>query len=139
VRFTVSGGVVTIVYLGTTMLLSAVVGVPFQVALAVGFSSALAVHFTLQRMFVWASSGEYALPLRRQAARYLAVALTQYGVTAASTAVLPGALGIPAEAVYLATVALLLGVNFLVFRHGIFHTKGPVEVGARSGGTGPSS
>jgi hypothetical protein len=47
----------------------------------------------------------------------------QYGVTAASTGLLPSALGIPAEIVYLATVAVVLSSNFLVFRHGIFHSK----------------
>ena len=47
----------------------------------------------------------------------------QYGVTAASTGLLPSALGVSAEIVYLATVAVVLSSNFLVFRHGIFHAK----------------
>jgi putative flippase GtrA len=127
-----AGGTVALVYLGTTTLLSVVLGLPFQVALAIGFSVAIAVHFTLQRLFVWTHHEEFALPLRHQAGRYLVVAGIQYGVTAASTALLPSALGVPTEIVYLATVAVLLGVNFLVFRHAIFHAKPgpPVPVSA---------
>lgn len=123
VRFVLSGGTVALVYLATTTILAEVLGTPFQLALAIGFSLGLLVHFTLQRMFVWANRTEFALPLRQQVARYLIVALCQYGITAASTALLPSALGISAELVYLATVAVVLCANFLIFRHGIFHTR----------------
>ena len=123
VRFALSGGTVALVYLATTTVLANVVGLPFQVALAIGFSVAIAVHFTLQRLFVWTHHEEFALPLGHQVGRYLAVAAVQYGVTAASTALLPSALGVSTEIVYLVTVAVVLSVNFLVFRHGIFHAK----------------
>lgn len=111
------------VYLTTTTVLSAVVGLPFQVALAIGFCLALICHFTLQRMFVWVHHEEFALPLRSQAGRYLAVAGMQYAITAASTALLPPVLGLPTEMIYLATAGALLCTNFLVFRHGIFHSR----------------
>lgn len=127
VRFALSGGIVAAVYLATTTVLASVVGLPFQVALAIGFSVAIAVHFTLQRLFVWTHHEEFALPLGHQVGRYLAVAAVQYGVTAASTALLPSALGISTEIVYLATVAVVLSVNFLVFRNGIFHAKTRVD------------
>jgi putative flippase GtrA len=121
-----------VVYLGSTTLLADVAGLSFQLALAIGFGLAMAVHFSLQRLFVWARPEEFALSLGHQALRYLAVAAAQYGVTAASTAVLPGALGVETEIVYLATVAVVVGTNFLVFRHGIFHservTEGPSGV-----------
>lgn len=123
VRFALSGGTVALVYLATTTILAEVVGLPFQVALAIGFAVAIALHFTLQRLFVWTHHEEFALPLAHQAGRYLVVASVQYGVTAASTALLPSALGVSTEVVYLATVAVVLSVNFLVFRHGIFHAK----------------
>jgi len=122
-RFGLAGGLVALVYLGTTTLLADVVGLPFQVALAIGFGVAISLHFTLQRVFVWIHHEDFALPVYEQAGRYLAVAAVQYGVTAASTALLPSALGISTELVYLATVAVILSVNFLVFRHGIFHAK----------------
>jgi putative flippase GtrA len=123
IRFVLSGGTVALVYLATTTILAELVGLPFQAALAIGFCFGLVVHFTLQRMFVWAHEGEFALPLRHQVGRYLVVALLQYAVTAASTALLPNALGISAELVYLATVGVVLATNFLVFRNGIFHAE----------------
>jgi putative flippase GtrA len=104
-------------------VLADVVGLPFQAALAIGFSVGLVVHFTLQRLFVWTHHEEFELPLHHQVGRYLTVAAVQYGVTAASTALLPPILGVPTEVVYLATVAVVLGINFLVFRNAIFHAR----------------
>ena len=122
-RFALAGGTVALVYLTTTTVLADVVGLPFQAALAIGFSVGLIVHFTLQRMFVWTHHEEFALPLHHQAGRYLAAAGVQYGITAASTSLLPAVLGVSTEIVYLATVAVVLATNFVVFRYGIFHAK----------------
>ena len=122
-RFALAGGAVALVYLATTTLLAEVVGMPFQIALAIGFCVGISVHFTLQRVFVWTHHEEFALPMHHQAARYLAAAGVQYGLTAASTSLLPAALGTPTEIVYLATVTVVISINFLVFRHGIFHGK----------------
>jgi putative flippase GtrA len=122
-RFAIAGGTVALVYLATTTVLADVVGLPFQAALAIGFTVGLMVHFTLQRLFVWSHHEEFALELRHQLARYLTVAAVQYGVTAASTSLLPGALGAPTEVVYFATVAVVTATNFVVFRNGIFHSK----------------
>jgi putative flippase GtrA len=129
-RFVLVGGICAVVYLTTTTVLSAVVGLPFQVALASGFLLALVVHFTLQRYFVWAHHEEFALPVRHQLGRYLLVAGIQYGVTAASTSLLPAALGLPVEVVYVATVALTASTNFLVFRFGVFHAAAPAPAPA---------
>jgi putative flippase GtrA len=123
VRFALTGGVVSLVYLSTTTILALVVGVPFQIALPIGFSLGLAVHFTLQRVFVWTHRDKFALPLRHQVGRYLTLAGTQYGVTAASTSLLPAALGLPTELVYLLTAACVTCTNFLLFRHRVFHAK----------------
>ena len=122
-RFALAGGTVALVYLTITTVLAEVLGVPFQAALAIGFSVGIMVHFTLQRLFVWTHHEEFALPLHQQVGRYLAVAGAQYGVTVASTSLLPSALNVSTEVVYLATVAVVLSTNFLVFRHGIFHAK----------------
>jgi putative flippase GtrA len=122
-RFALAGGTVALVYLTTTTVLAEVIGMPFQAALAIGSCVGLVVHFTLQRLFVWTHHEEFALPLHHQAGRYLALAAAQYGVTAASTSLLPSALGVSTEIVYLATVVVVLSVNFLVFRHRIFHAK----------------
>lgn len=122
-RFAIAGGTVMVVYLSTTTVLADVAGLPFELALAIGFCVGLMVHFTLQRRFVWVHAEEFALPLHHQAARYLTVAGIQYGLTAASTAVLPRELGLPTEIVYLGTVAAITATNFVVFRNGIFHAK----------------
>jgi putative flippase GtrA len=121
-------------------VLADVVGMPFQAALGIGFCIGLMVHFTLQRVFVWTHHEEFALPLHHQVGRYLVVAAAQYGVTAASTSVVPTMLDIPTEIVYLVTVAVVLGTNFLVFRNGIFHSGKGIsdksqEPGSTSGGT----
>jgi putative flippase GtrA len=121
IRFAASGGVVALVYVATTSLLAEVIGIPFEVALAIGFSVAIATHFTLQRAFVWAHADGFALPLRRQAMRYLPMAGLQYGLTALATAVLPSALGVSTEVVYLCAAAALSAVNFFVFRARVFH------------------
>jgi putative flippase GtrA len=123
VRFGLAGGTVALVYLATTTGLAEVVGLPFQAALAIGWCVAIVVHFTLQRLFVWAHHEEFALPLHYQLGRYLAAAAAQYAITVASTSVLPSALGVSTELVYLATVAVVLSANFLLFRNGIFHPK----------------
>jgi putative flippase GtrA len=123
VRFALSGVVVSIVYITITTVLSEVSHLRFQIALVIGWCAAVAVHFTLQRTFVWRRDASFALPFGRQVGRYLLVALSQLGVTAATTAVLPSVLGVPAEAVYLATAALITLVNFLVFRNGVFHAE----------------
>jgi putative flippase GtrA len=120
-RYVLAGSFVSLVYLLTTTILALVVGLPFEVALTIGFSLGLVVHFNLQRFFVWVHHEGFALPPRRQARRYLAVAGTQYGITTASTALLPPVVGLSHEVVYLATTVLLTLSNFVVFRHGVFH------------------
>jgi putative flippase GtrA len=122
-RFAIAGATVMVVYLTTTTVLADVAGLAFELSLAIGFCVSVMVHFTLQRRFVWVHAEAFALSLHHQAARYLTVAGIQYGLTAASTAVLPRALGLPTEIVYLATVAVITATNFVVFRNGIFHPK----------------
>jgi putative flippase GtrA len=125
VRFGLTGGLVTVLYLTVTTVLSQLVGLPFQVALAIGFVSALLLHFTLQRLFVWVHEDGFALPLRHQVGRYLLMAGAQYGGTAASTAILPGVLGVDTELVYLATMAVATTAGFLIMRFIIFHGTTP--------------
>lgn len=120
-RYLIAGGVVALVYFLATMILATVLGLPFQLALAIGFCLALLTHFTLQRVFVWAHHEEFALPFPHQVARYLLLTGTQYGITAASVALLPAVLGLSAAVVYLATALLLAAGNFLLFRNSVFH------------------
>ncbi|HUB35302.1 MAG TPA: GtrA family protein [Solirubrobacteraceae bacterium] len=122
-RFALAGGTVAFVYLAITTALSELTGLPFQAALAIGWCCSIAVHFTLQRQFVWRHHDDFALPLSNQTGRYLAVAGAQYGVTVAATSLLPAALGVSAEAVYLTTVTVLVVANFLIFRNLVFHAR----------------
>jgi putative flippase GtrA len=123
VRFVLSGVIVSTVYITVTTLLSQVAHLRFQIALVIGWSAAVSVHFTLQRTFVWKRAESFALPFRHQVGRYLLVAVSQLGFTAATTTVLPSLLHVSAEAVYLATAALVTLFNFLVFRKGVFHVE----------------
>jgi putative flippase GtrA len=127
-RFGLTGGFVTLVYLTVTTVLSQVVGLAFELALAIGFVSALVLHFSLQRLFVWIHDDGFALRFHHQLGRYLAMAGAQYGCTAASTAVLPSALGMPTELVYVATMAVATTTGFLLMRFIIFHSaERPLE------------
>lgn len=121
-RFAIAGSVVAVVYLTLTTVLHSVLGLSFQLALVLGFSVALAVHFTLQRGFVWRHDGAFALPVHHQAFRYLSVCFAQYGLTALSTAELPKLLDLPVEGVYVVTVIVLAGLNFILFRGRVFHS-----------------
>jgi putative flippase GtrA len=123
VRFVFTGAVVSIVYISVTTVLSQVSHLRFQIALAIGWCAAIAVHFTLQRTFVWRRQADFALPFGRQVRRYMLVAVAQLGVTAATTTLLPSVLGVSAEVVYLGTAAVVTGFNFMVFRHGVFHAE----------------
>jgi putative flippase GtrA len=127
VRFVLAGGIVVVVYVSATTVLSEVVGMHFQVALAIGFGVALIVQFNLYRLFVWTHHEEFALPMYHQAGRYLVAAAIGYGLTAACTSLLPAALGVPTEVVYLAMVAALPMINFILFRYVIFHAKPAAE------------
>jgi putative flippase GtrA len=122
-RFMLVGGLVAGVYVGTTTFLAEVVGLPFEVSLAIGFALALVTHFSLQRLYVWRHPAAFALPLHHQLARYAAMAALQYGLTALITGTLPHALGVSPEVVYLPTVVAITVSNFLIFRSRIFHAQ----------------
>lgn len=127
VRFILAGAIVVVVYVSTTTVLADIVGMHFQVALAIGFGVALIVQFNLYRVFVWIHHEEFALPTHHQAGRYLAAAAIGYGLTAVCTSFLPAALGVSTEIIYLTMVAALPVINFMAFRYIIFHAKPATE------------
>ncbi len=116
-----SGSLVAVVYVLITTLLHDVFSVGFQLALAIGFVTSVCLHFTLQRLFVWKHHESFALRVHHQALRYTLVCVTQYGITALSTSRLPALFGLPVELVYLMTMIVVAGVNFIVFRGRVFH------------------
>jgi putative flippase GtrA len=136
-RFGLAGSVVAVVYLTVTTLLYKVFGSPFQVALAIGYTTGLLLHFTLQRLFVWIHHEEFALPINHQLGRYLTMAGVQYGITAACTAWLPGALGLDTEVVYLLTMALVTTAGFLLMRFVIFHAQAGAAAGSEATASAP--
>jgi putative flippase GtrA len=121
VRFVLAGATVALFYIACTTFLSKVTSAPFQLALAIGFVAAIALHFTLQRFFVWAQEAQFALSVRHQLGRYLTIATLQYLVTAAATATLPGVVALSTFQVYLVTTAVVSVANFLIFRSSVFH------------------
>jgi putative flippase GtrA len=122
-RFIVNGCATAAVYLLSTTLLALVVGLAFEVALAIGYCLAICFNFTLHRRFVWVHHEGFALPLVHQLGRYVSIAGAQYGVTAASIAVLPHVLELSTEVVYLITASAFAMGSFVVFRSAIFHPK----------------
>ena len=122
IRFALSGSVVAAVYVSVTTVLHDVFAVPFQIALVIGFSVGVIIHFTLQRVFVWRHHDAFALAMHSQAVRYLCVCGSQYGVTALATSQLPSLVGLPVEVIYLMTMFAIAIFNFLVFRGGVFHS-----------------
>lgn len=122
-RFAIAGGTVAAYYFLATFLLGPVLALPFQIALVLAFSSAIALHFALQRLFVWRHTAGFALELRHQAARYLAAAGVQYAVTAAATAIVPSRLGVSPFAVYVVVTVVVSTTNFILFQTRIFHSN----------------
>ncbi len=123
IRFVLAGAAVVTVYVSLTTVLHEGLELPFQLALIIGFSTSVALHFTLQRQFVWRGSGTFALSIHHQAFRYLLLCAAQYGVTAFTTSQLPGPLGLPVELVYVLTVIFVPVVNFVLFRGRVFHVQ----------------
>ncbi len=121
VKFGLAGSLVAIVYMGVTTLLADAVEIRFQVALAIGFGTAIIVHFTLQRTFVWVHRGEFALNFRGQFVRYAAMSIAQYGTAAAITSTVPSALDVSTTIIYIAWTVLSSVVSFFVLGRGIFH------------------
>jgi putative flippase GtrA len=120
-RFALAGAVVMLTYVGLTLLLSGVAGIPIQVAIAVAYVLAVMLHFALQRTFVFRHELGFALTTGSQVRRYVVIGVVQYTVTAATTTALPTVLGASEQVVYVATVLVISACTFLFLRHRVFH------------------
>jgi putative flippase GtrA len=120
-RYVFAGGITAGVYLGLGLLLSGPVGLNIQVAIPIAYLLSLVVHFSFQRYFVWAHRDGYALGVGGQGVRYLAVAFTQYAMTALATAVLPSLLGVSEQIVFVVGALLAVVIVFTVMRLHVFH------------------
>lgn len=122
-RYGVAGSAVAVVYLGLPLLLNGVLDVAIQIGIPTAYALAIVLHFTLQRHFVFRHVSKFALSGREQAGRYVVVAAIQYPVTALSTALLPGVVGLSEPQTYICT-ALAISISFyLVLRSHVFHPK----------------
>jgi putative flippase GtrA len=120
-RFVLSGGTVAVVYLGLGLLLSGPLGVPIQIAIPVSYVLSVLLNYTLQRYFVFAHSTSFALSPQAQFLRYVQVGAVQYGFTALATAVLPGALDVSEQVVYVAAALVAAVLTFILLRFVVFH------------------
>lgn len=121
-RYLVSGGVIWLVYTGLTLLLEWW-GMSIYLAVVIAYVVAVSLHFVLQRVVVWARD-EYALSVREQVVRYVALGLVQLAVTFAALAVIPGATGLPAQVVFVVITAVNTLASFVLMRQAIFRPGG---------------
>lgn len=126
-RYLIAGGSVFVFYVLLTLLLSGPVGLPVQLALVIGFSCAIAVHFFAQRFFVFAHVESFAISGSHQVARYALFACFQYAATALGTAAVQSAFQTSGQVAYLIAVSLVTVVVFIVLRTRIFHGAEPAE------------
>lgn len=118
-RFITAGGFVAIVNLGMGALLLAL-GVEVQLAVAIAYLAGITAHFTLQRLFVFAGEGTFALTLGRQLRRYAALAAVQYPATAGLVALVTAAGLSNFEAVVCAAL-LVMPLTYILLRTQMFH------------------
>jgi putative flippase GtrA len=119
-RFAVTGATVAVYSLAVMTVLVVATPLPTQVCLALTYATALFLHFTLNRRWVFASHTGYRLHLSAQGARYLTVALAAYCVTALALATIPGATGAPTLLVYYVVAATLAAFSFLALGRWVF-------------------
>jgi len=124
-KFVLTGALVGGTHLGLVSLM-VLAGVPIQLALALGYVIALALHFTLNRQWVFAEDSGYALHFSRQGVRYLLIAGISYAGTAISVAILPGLLGIPQLAAFFMAAIAMAGVSFVLLNFWVFRRVEPV-------------
>ena len=120
-RYGLAGLVVFGSYVGVTLLLSGPAGLPIQLVIPFSLAIAGAVHFLLQRRFVFADRGTFALSGGAQARLYVVIIAMQYAFTAAATAVLPGLLHISEQVAYVGAVCVVSATTFLFMRARVFH------------------
>jgi putative flippase GtrA len=106
---------------GSVLLLSGPVGLPIQAAIAVSYPFILALHFSLQRLFVFRSEAEYRLSGSAQLRRYLAVQALQYLCIAGGTEFMRSVVGLGDQIAYLAAVFTVTALSFVLMRLRVFH------------------
>jgi putative flippase GtrA len=119
-RFALSGVAVQGVYTALMAVLLVGFDLPRQVALAISYAGALIVHFTLNRQFVFASSGGYTHGLSSHGKRYVLAAIVVYGITALGLAVVPEALGVAPFVGWVLLMVVIAAGNFALLGRFVF-------------------
>ena len=131
-RFAVTGAVVAALYFGLLTGLVIFADVPPQVALIVAFVSAVVVHFTMNRQFVFRGGTTYALHVTHQGIRYLGVVLGSYVVNALALAIVPDLTGLHELVVVALTTGAVTTFTFLTLRDWVFRASSdPADLAAR--------
>lgn len=120
-RYVISGAIVGGVNLAIPLVLNWAFGVPIEVAIPIGYLTAITLHFNLQRRFVFRHVETFALARHQQAVWYLGIAAVQYPTVALATAWLPTVLAVSHREAYVATVATVTVLTYLVLRSRVFH------------------
>jgi putative flippase GtrA len=119
-RFALSGVAVQGVYTALMAVLLLGVDLGRQPALAVSYTAALIVHFTLNRQFVFAPGDGYVHGLSSHGKRYVLAAILVYGVTALGLAVVPGALGVEPFVAWILMMVVIAAGNFALLGRFVF-------------------
>jgi putative flippase GtrA len=119
-RFALSAITVQIVYAALMAVLLLGLDLPRQAALAIGYASALGVHFTLNRQFVFAPTAGYTQGLTAHGGRYLVTALVVYVITAFGLAVVPDAIGVAPFLAWLLLATTIGALNFVLLSRFVF-------------------
>ncbi|HEV7496369.1 GtrA family protein [Baekduia sp.] len=120
-RYAIAGVVTAVVGIGAVFLLTGPGRLAIQLAILLAYPLNLAVHFSLQRYFVFADRDVYTLAVGKQLRRYLVVAIAQYGCIAAATALLVHVAGLGDRPAYLIAIAAAPVILFITLRVGVFH------------------
>jgi len=121
-RFAIAGLVTLVLGAVVVLLLSGPAGLAIQLAIPLSYPVIAVVHFSLQRRFVFAGDGTYALGGGAQLRRYLLVAVVgHYGCVAGGTAFLDHVAGLGDQVAYLVMVCTMPIVMFVVMRLRVFH------------------
>lgn len=122
-RYIAVGCLVAGLYFVITAGLSELAGLPFQLAMLVGYSTALTVHFVLHRSYTFTTEQGYALSASHQAGRYVTFAVAQYLVVAGAVALGTSLFDVSPLLIWLAIVTPLIAVSFLLLRTRMFHSR----------------
>jgi putative flippase GtrA len=120
-RYAVAGATVGLVYIGLTLALSSIPEVSIQLAIPISFAIAVALHYLLQRHFVFRHVPSFALSTRHQIGRYVLIGAAQYLATATSTEFLPNVVGASEKLVYVCVVVVVSAATFVLLRTRVFH------------------